>query len=161
IKPITKEELQTVRTKTLASNRKRLRLIIFLFCITFIPILFLGVKALVKMKQRNIAYNIHLIEQQEQERLINYQVYIDKGDYWLNKQQFYNAASCYHKAYQSGINDQEAYKRLIMAYTQECITENRHCKLAVRTILQYFESHPVEKELIEKMELCKAISDSE
>ncbi|MCG8697780.1 MAG: hypothetical protein MI922_06980 [Bacteroidales bacterium] len=164
IKPITEEELQSVRQKTIASNRTWLLVMVVASLLIGIPITFFMTRYFIKARHDNLAYmkqKQELVIEQERlakEELINkFQNYIVSGGEWLNKKHFYNAAFQYRKAYELNVDNDEATKRLFLTYTQECFNENKQCELAIQTIHQYLQTHPEEKNLAEKMEMCKDV----
>lgn len=137
---------------------------VIVFLLLFVPVTFFLTRYFIKARHDNLAYmklkQEFVIEQErlaKEEVIIKYQNYIISGDEWLNKKHFYNAAFQYRKAYELSVDNDEATKRLILTYTQECFDENKQCELAIQTIRQYLQTHPEEKNLAEKMEMCKDI----
>ncbi len=60
----------------------------------------------------------------------------------MNKRNYYNAKFQYYNALNTNINNEESLKRLINAYTEECINHGENCNAAIKDISRLIQMFP-------------------
>lgn len=143
IKKSTPEQLQKIRNTIVRKRKKKARRLGLVICIV-LPLICIGVyKAF-----HNFSFGFPKLEQQitkintEKSKKESYMFFINNGDEWLSKRNFYNAAFQYKKALQLFPSDFEANYRLALAYSYRCQYDFEDCEIGMKLTRKLEEQFP-------------------
>ncbi len=143
IQKATPEQLQKIRNGIIQKRKKEARQFAIVICIT-LPLICFGIyKAF-----NNFDFGFPKLEEKmskaniEKSNKDQYMFYINDGDNWISKRNYYNAAFQYKKALGLFPGDFEANYRLALAYSYRCQYDFEDCKIGMQLIRKLEEQFP-------------------
>jgi len=147
IKKANPEQLHAVRTQILNKRKKESRKFFLLLGIG-LPLIVLALYITFHNFQfgfPNVKTASEISFENNDEEM--YMFYLDDGDNWLQKRNYYNAVFQYKKAVALYPSDFEANYRLALGYSYQCQYDFENCEIGMKLISK------LEKEFPDKMEI--------
>ncbi|MCB0464822.1 MAG: tetratricopeptide repeat protein [Aequorivita sp.] len=147
IKKASAEELLAIRKKIIKKREKETRRFIFLLGIS-IPLIVLGLY----FTFHNFRFGFPNVKTTQEISLENddeekYYFYLEDGDKWLQKRNYYNAVFQYKKAVALYPSDFEANYRLALGYSYQCQYDFENCDKGMQLILKLEKEFPDNKDI--------------
>jgi hypothetical protein len=160
-KPLTEEQRKAIIEKIRRENRQAAnkKTLYFISASILIILISLGIGKLIRDQQRvSKAEKESLLKEERiadyKKRSIEYTTYLKYGDILLNKEEYYMAFKQYELALSTDIDDQDAYRRLMNAYSLLCIKKNRGCSYTIYKLKELLSNYPGDMQLIHMLINC-------
>lgn len=142
------EQLRKVRATVIHKRKREARKFVIVACLA-LPLIFFGIYQVVDsfrfgtptLEEKIAKANI---EKKNEEQ---YMFFIEDGDTWLYKRNYYNAVFQYKKALELFPNDFEANYRLALAYSYRCQYNFEDCKNGMQLTKKLAKQFPNNQEI--------------
>lgn len=147
IKKANPEQLLAIRKKIIKKRKREARTFLFLLCIG-IPLIVLGLY----YSFHNYRFGFPNVKTAQEVSLENndeeeYMFFLEDGDAWLQKRNYYNAVFQYKKAVALYPSDFEANYRLALGYSYQCQYDFENCDKGMQLILKLEKEFPNNKDI--------------
>lgn len=147
IKEANPEQLLAIRKKIIKKRKREARTFLFLLCIG-IPLIVLGLY----YSFHNYRFGFPNVKTAQEVSLENndeeeYMFFLEDGDAWLQKRNYYNAVFQYKKAVALYPSDFEANYRLALGYSYQCQYDFENCDKGMQLILKLEKEFPENKDI--------------
>lgn len=148
------EQLISLRRR-LQKERKRNRLLTILFVFIILSATLYGAFHL--LPSGKSAAEVAWQRENDQKRHDLYLYYLQDGDHWLSKRNWFNAVYQYKKAAEVYPGEFDALFRLAMAYTYQCEAEDENCEKAQALVERLIKVQPQNTKLLSLQRDCKGM----